>query len=78
VLIAASGLWFRERLVLVSTASCIVSYLGLLALRREPIELVHYPIIFVAALAVMGGVIAFQVQRVRTLSRYFEQTRPER
>ena len=77
VIIAASGLWFRERLVLVSTASCIVSYGALLALRHEPISLVHYPVIFVTALAVIGGVVAFQVQRVRTLSRYFEQTKPD-
>jgi hypothetical protein len=77
VIIAASGLWFRERLVLVSTVSCIVSYGALLALRREPISLVHYPVIFMTALAVIGGVVAFQVQRVRTLSRYFEQTKPD-
>lgn len=76
VIIAASGLWFRERLVLVSTVSCIVSYGALLALRHEPIELIHYPVIFMTALAVIGGVVAFQVQRVRTLSRYFEQKPP--
>jgi serine/threonine-protein kinase len=77
VIIAASGLWFRERLVLVSTASCIASYGALLAIRREAISLVHYPVIFMTALAVIGGVVAFQVQRVRTLSRYFEQTKPD-
>jgi hypothetical protein len=73
VIIVAAGLWFRERLVIVSTTSCIVSYSVLLALRHEPIELIHYPVIFMTALAVIGAVVAFQVQRVRTLSRYFEQ-----
>jgi serine/threonine-protein kinase len=77
VIIVASGLWFRERLVTVSTISCIVSYGVLLAVRREPIELVHYPVIFMTALAVIGAVVAFQVQRMRMLSRYFEQSRPD-
>jgi serine/threonine-protein kinase len=36
----------------------------------------HYPLIFIAALAVIGFMVAFQVHRVRTLSHYFEQTRP--
>ncbi|MBS0266817.1 MAG: serine/threonine protein kinase [Planctomycetes bacterium] len=76
VIIATSGLWFRERLVMVSTLSCVVSYLTLLALRREPIALIHYPVIFVAALLSIGAVISFQVQRLRTLSRYFDQGAP--
>ncbi|MBI3865381.1 MAG: hypothetical protein HY290_26195, partial [Planctomycetia bacterium] len=67
----------RERLVLVSTASCLASYGVLLILRHEKIDLVHYPVIFMTALAVIGAVVAFQVHRVRTLSRYFEQTRPD-
>ncbi|MGE5192611.1 MAG: serine/threonine-protein kinase [Deltaproteobacteria bacterium] len=36
----------------------------------------HYPLIFIAALAVIGFMVAFQVHRVRTLTRYFEQMRP--
>ncbi|HLI99303.1 MAG TPA: hypothetical protein VKT76_06280, partial [Bradyrhizobium sp.] len=76
VLIVASGLWFESRLVLVSTAWCILSYLLLLFVRNEPTSQPHYPLIFVAALAVIGGMVGFQVHRVRTLSRYFEQSRP--
>lgn len=75
VLIAASGLWFSVRLVLASTAGCIISYAILLALRGESTDQPHYPLIFVSALAVIGAIVAYQVHRVRTLSRYFDQSR---
>ena len=45
-------------------------------LQEERIGQPHYPFIFVTALIVMGSAVAYQVYRVRTLSRYFEQTRP--
>jgi serine/threonine-protein kinase len=93
ILIAASGLWFSVRLVTVSTAASILSYVILLAIRDDVLvhendalalqigrdELTtpwHYSLIFIAALAIVGFMVAFQVQRVRTLTRYFEQTRP--
>ena len=76
VLVTASGLWLSVRLVLVSTVGCIVSYAALLLIRHDPTNQLHYPLIFVAALAVIGSIVAFGVHRVRTLSRYFEQTRP--
>ena len=80
VLVAASGLWFSTRLVVVSTVGCILSYGALLYLRLvfrgEHSVQPHYPLIFVMALAVIGFTVGFQVHRLRTLSRYFEQTRP--
>lgn len=76
VLVAASGLWFSVRLVAVSTIGCIVSYAALLVMRHDPTDQPHYPLIFTASLAVIGLIVAFQVYRVRTLSRYFEQSRP--
>jgi len=33
----------------------------------------HYPWILIAILLVTGGVVAFQVFRIRTLNRYFER-----
>ncbi|MGQ0633789.1 MAG: serine/threonine-protein kinase [Planctomycetaceae bacterium] len=78
LLLVASGLWFDVRLVAVSTAACVLSFLGLLWWRNEPTEQPHYPIIFIAALVVIGGMVAFQVHRLRTLNRYFEQTQPPR
>ena len=35
----------------------------------------HYSIIYAAVLAVLGFIVAYQVDRVRTLGRYFEQRR---
>jgi hypothetical protein len=35
----------------------------------------HYPLIFAAVLAVLGFIMAYQIHRVRVLSRYFEQQR---
>jgi hypothetical protein len=33
----------------------------------------HYPIIFIVALIGTGFIVAFQVRRLRALSRYFER-----
>src|SRR6185312_3228915 len=74
VLIVASGLWFNMRLVMISTIGCIVSYTVLVAIRRDPTDTPHFPLIFMTALIVIAGIVAFQVHRIRTLSRYFEQT----
>jgi hypothetical protein len=37
----------------------------------------HYRLIFGSILAVTGWIVAFQVHRLRTLSRYFERARLE-
>jgi serine/threonine-protein kinase len=75
VLIAASGLWFQVRLVWVTTALTAVAYAALVLafyLRDRSVEGLHKHIIFVVGLAVLGLVVAYQVQRVRALSRYYE------
>jgi serine/threonine-protein kinase len=74
LILTASGLWFSVRLVAVSAVASVVSFVLLLYLRHEPTGQPHYPVIFTAALAVIGGIVAFQVHRVRALSRYFEQS----
>jgi hypothetical protein len=76
LLITASGLWFKVRLVAISTAACILSYVVLLFRTHDETTPWHYPLIFIAALALIGFMIGFQVHRVRTLSRYFEQSPP--
>ena len=76
VLIVASGLWFSMRLVMISTVACVVSYTTLIAIRQDPTNTPHYPLIFMTALVVIAGIVAFQVHRIGTLSRYFEQTQP--
>ncbi len=75
MLVAASGLFFRVRLVWFMTLISLIAYAVLLKLRPEEIDQTHYPVIFAAVLAVMGFIVAYQVYRIRILSRYFESRR---
>jgi len=77
LLVAASGLFFRVRLVWFTTAVSLLSYLALVLKGDTAAESVppHYPLIFAGALAVLGFIVAYQVYRVRVLSRYFESRR---
>jgi hypothetical protein len=55
------------------TFACLVSYAALTLWRTDPLEPPpQYPVIFAAVLAVMGFVVAYQVYRIRVLSRHFE------
>jgi serine/threonine-protein kinase len=73
--IAASGLWTRVRLVWITTAFSVLGYAGLVIHERwttgQP-EWLHRHLVFMAALLVLGFVTAYQVQRIRALSRYYE------
>ena len=75
LLIAASGLWFRVRLVWFTTALAIVAY-GLLYLDKAATRPVwqpsQYPNIFMAALGVTGFIVVRQVKRIWALSAYYE------
>ena len=73
LLVAASGLFFRVRLVLFTTAVCLGGFSVLLLLRPEEIGHAHYPVIYGAVLAVIGFVVSYQVHRVRALSRYYDR-----
>jgi serine/threonine-protein kinase len=82
LLIAASGLWWRVRLVWVTTLLAMLAYTWLyidaalvwraggLAWRPSP-DLRH-PNIFLAALFLTGYVVARQVKRILLLSQYYE------
>lgn len=72
LLIAASGLFIQESLVLFMTSVSLISYALFLYMR--PIEATpwHYPMIFSAILVVIGVVISHQVNRIRLLSRHFD------
>lgn len=72
LIVVASGLLFRVRLVLFMTSVCLLSYAVLFYVRGEQEGPWHYPLIFAAALAVLGFMVAYQVHRVRALSRYYE------
>jgi hypothetical protein len=71
MLIAASGLWNRVRLVWLTTVLSMTGY-GILAidawLRDAPRDSNHHPDIVLAGLAVTGLVITQQVRRIRALS----------
>ncbi len=75
VLIATSGLWFRVPLVWFTAALCVVAY-GVLLVNALVNGLVlappHHHVIFGVGLVAIGFVTAYQVQRVRALSRYYE------
>ena len=73
-LIATSGLWFQVREVWFTTAVCEVTYLILILTAPAALfqYLPHYHIIFMVTLALLGFVVAYQVQRIRVLNRYYE------
>jgi serine/threonine-protein kinase len=79
LLIAASGLWTRVRLVWFTTALAEVAF-GLLYLDRisHPPEWRsgQFPNIFMASLAVTGFVVARQVKRIWALSVYYNRRPP--
>jgi len=76
LIVVGSGLWFRVRLVWFTTLLTELAY-GALILDSNrrwgivPGEPYHH-VLFVAILAVVGFVVAYLVQRVRMLSRYYE------
>ena len=73
LLVAASGMFFRVRLVWFMTTACLISYAVLLIFHEEQRNPPHYPMIFAAVLGVLGVIVAYQVYRVRVLSRYFDR-----
>jgi serine/threonine protein kinase len=73
LLVAASGLFFRVRLVIFTTGVAIAAYLMLVfRLKPDSDTPLHYPIIYAAVLAVLGIMVGYQVYRIRVLSRYYD------
>jgi serine/threonine-protein kinase len=74
-LIAAAGLWTRRRMVWVTTACAFLGYTWLMVFdettsaKAQPI---HRHLIFLISLVVLGFLMAYQVERVHALSRYYE------
>ena len=74
VIIVGAGLWFRVTVVWFTTAVCALAYAWLLGTAPETTAgtfLIHHNGIFLALLGVCGLVVAYQVHRVRVLSRYY-------
>ncbi|HWB13875.1 MAG TPA: serine/threonine-protein kinase [Pirellulales bacterium] len=81
LLIVAAGLWFRERLVWLMTGLSVLSY-GVLAadyylvrtwLQTVPPLNSDDHVYFAVGLVAMGAAVAYQVHRIRALSRFYER-----
>lgn len=73
LLVIASGLFTRERLVWFTTAISTVSYLILPLCVPQERTPIHYPIIFCVVLLLIGFIVSHLVHRLRVLGRYCEQ-----
>jgi len=74
VIVSASGLWFRERVVWLTTMLSVFAY-ALLAVNQGLTEMQESPyrnVVFASVLAASGFIVSYQVRRVRALSRYYE------
>lgn len=73
LIIVASGLWFHEVLVWITTIASCAAYAFLLsdaARRGLPIPKPDHVAVFGATVLALGAAMAFLVSRVRTLTRY--------
>lgn len=73
LLIVAAGFWIQVRLVLFMTAVCLASYLCVYWWGSDARWPGHYPYLLGGILVLVGAFVAFQVHRLRVLSRYFER-----
>lgn len=78
MLIVSAGLFFYVRLVFFTTVLSLLAFSILVLVRPELVELWQYPVIYGMVLAILGMITAYQIYRVRVLSRYYELRRPER
>jgi eukaryotic-like serine/threonine-protein kinase len=78
-LIVGSGLWFRVRLVRLTTQFCALGYTSLLLVeywRHGQLHHPHWHLIVLAGLAGTGFVVAYHVHRVSVLGRFCD-SRPD-
>ena len=76
LLVSASGLWFRERMVWLTTLLSVAGYAALAigdSLTDRFHEAPYRHVVFATALAASGIIVAYQIRRVRALSSYYEQ-----
>jgi serine/threonine-protein kinase len=75
-LIVAAGLWFKVRLVWFVTILSELSYAAVLSmflLDGNEMEGPHRHVIFAVGIFVLGSMVAYQINRVKALSRYYER-----
>tara|TARA_R110002095_G_scaffold207151_1_gene191880 strand:- start:67532 stop:69214 length:1683 start_codon:yes stop_codon:yes gene_type:complete len=76
MLIVSAGLFFYVRLVYFTTMMSLLAFAVLVLLRPELTGPWQYPVIYGMVLAILGMMTAYQIYRVRVLSRYYELRRP--
>lgn len=67
LLIVASSMWYKPRLVAVTTAATVISYCILLTFRGSEETPAHYPYLVTGVLVVTGGIVISLVRRIRQL-----------
>jgi serine/threonine-protein kinase len=71
LLIVAAGLFFRVRLVTFMTIACLIGF-GVLCY-GVPAEKPYPPVYFALGMTAVGLMVAYQVHRIRVLSRYYHK-----
>jgi serine/threonine-protein kinase len=72
LLIVASGLFVRQRLVWFTTLMSLAAYVVLLLLLPEERHPIHYPALFMAFLVLIGFTVVYQVHRLKMLGRFYQ------
>ena len=75
LVVTASGLWFREKLVWLTTLLSMIGYASLAIVGgNDPRagDSPYHHVILATALAVCGLTVSYQIRRVRALSQYYE------
>ncbi len=72
LLIAATGFFYRVRLIVAVTAASIAFYAVLCTLRPELTERPEHSAIFGLMLLVLGGIVIAHIRRIKRLNQYFE------
>ncbi|QDV34063.1 serine/threonine-protein kinase [Tautonia plasticadhaerens] len=74
LIVSASGLWFRERMVWLTTLLSVAGYAALAIGQGLPegYDSPYRHFVFASALAASGFVVSYQVRRVRALSCYYD------
>jgi eukaryotic-like serine/threonine-protein kinase len=76
VMVVAAGLWFRAPLVGLTTLLAMLGYTFLVfddVIRHHRLEQANWHVAFLIFLALAGCAVAYQVHRVRALSRFYNR-----
>ena len=76
VLVAVSGLWFRVPLVGLTTILAMLGYSFLVMddfFRHRRLDQMNWHVVFLVLLVLTGCAVAYQVHRVRALSRFYDR-----